>query len=219
MSCGNSNCNRCKKNTCKVEKCCKTKKCGRRDCDDCGRRGHRGDRDRGRRDHGDHHDGHDGHDNDENHAYVADTGGQEVADGDRLLFSSTGPTDGIDVAAPVNPGEGTTLTIGRTGIYAFTYTARGTTPLVEGGSPPIVLALGKGTAPAFNELPLTRFSSLGSADGGTQSVVGSGEVCLNECDVVTVRNLSGDTLTLSDDEAIDASLDLHLIEEKDDCGC
>lgn len=154
------------------------------------------------------------------HAYLHDISGNDVIDGARFGFTSTLLGSCIELEGGPTVDDGSRLVIDQTGTYAFTFSVRGTTPTdEEGASAPIVVALGTGLAPTFTELLGTRFASLGSPTGGTQSVAGAGEVDLKCGDVVSLRNLSGSEITLANDEAIDATLSLQLIEAKPDCDC
>lgn len=158
-------------------------------------------------------------------AYMFNSGGgeSEVPSGARATLASGGSASGIDVASSNEEGAGTQFCVCQTGVYAFDWRVVGTTELDDSTSEaaPIVFELVRGAPPQAFALPGTRAAGPGAIEPDVQQVASlSGTVLLAKGDCVSLRNVSGTAVTLDAgaDGAVDASLRLILIEEREDCG-
>ena len=139
-------------------------------------------------------------------AYIAVTNdlAQTVAPNADVTFNKDSPESNVEHCDGV-----AAVTVRKKGSYKFDYLVRGSNSS-SSSTADLSFALFEGD----NRLPLTSFKS--SDISGTKTVTGTGIVCLDKCDEVTLRNVGESVNLVADGEVTNAVLRLVLLDNDRD---
>ena len=137
-------------------------------------------------------------------AYIAVTNdlAQTVAANADVTFNKDSPESNVEHCDSV-----AAVTVRKKGSYQFDYLVQGTS------DSSLSFALFEGD----NRLPLTSFGSTDESE--VKTVTGTGIVCLDKCDEITLRNVGTGSVELpANGEVTNAVLRLVLLDQKHDSG-